>query len=389
GHDALYSSLLSLEKAVKDKWSDEDEKRFVTLVKEYTGRHQKGKYRLDLEFKVALIAYEKGRYDDASPIFERLGREFAGEERGIKSQDLYLDILNIQKNYTVLKNYAAKLRTGNKLAERKEKLTKIYEQAYFMEVQDMAEKNKHLDAIKGYKEFARQNKSSVLAEQAWWNALQLHFKIMDFPGGADAAEKFYEQFPKSKRAVEALLRAAQTYEDMAQLDQASKVLMDLSIADVKSAHKWKSLAADFLVIVGKERQAVQLYESLQGNPDEATAFHALEQMEILSRTHPTGARRKLLLNRVAESNRQPQASLAQLAQLEEVYAAKNYSQAFIDAKKIVGSGGQASTKARARARFIQAEILEREFLSQSVKARAERIAVVLALKTEKLEKAQK
>ncbi|MCB0365111.1 MAG: tetratricopeptide repeat protein [Bdellovibrionaceae bacterium] len=388
-HDALYSSLLSIEKAVKDKWSDEDEKRFVFLVKEYTGRHSKGKYRLDLEFKMALIAYEKGRYADASPIFERLGREFDGEDRGIKAQDLYLDILNIQKNYTALKNYAAKLKTGKKLGERKEKLTKIYEQAYFMEVQDLAEKNKHLEAIKGYKEFAGQNKSSTLAEQAWWNALQLHFKILDFPGGAEAAESFYEQFPKSSRSVEALLRAAQTYEDMAQLDRASKVLMDLAVADAKSAHKWKSLAADFLVLTGNEKQAVVLYESLQGHQDQATAFHALQQMELISRAQPTSARRRLLLKRIAESGQQPQSSLAQLAQLEEVYSSKDYSQAFIDAKKIVGAGGQASIKARARARFIQAEILEQEFLHQSVKARAERIAVVLALKTEKLEKAQK
>ena len=128
---------------------------------------------------------------------------------------------------------------------------------------------------------------------------------------------------------------------------------------------------------------------MQGHQDQATAFHALQQMELISRAQPTSARRRLLLKRIAESGQQPQSSLAQLAQLEEVYSSKDYSQAFIDAKKIVGAGGQASIKARARARFIQAEILEQEFLHQSVKARAERIAVVLALKTEKLEKAQK
>ena len=43
----------------------------------------------------------------------------------------------------------------------------------------------------------------------------------------------------------------------------------------------------------------------------------------------------------------------------------------------------------ARARFLQARVLDDEYRGQSVKARVERIGVVLALKTEKLEKAQK
>lgn len=73
--------------------------------------------------------------------------------------------------------------------------------------------------------------------------------------------------------------------------------------------------------------------------------------------------------------------------LEEIYSSGDPSEAFNEAKKIV-SLGKSAKKALARARFIQAQILEKEFYNQSVKSKAERITVVLALKTEKLEKAQ-
>jgi hypothetical protein len=43
---------------------------------------------------------------------------------------------------------------------------------------------------------------------------------------------------------------------------------------------------------------------------------------------------------------------------------------------------------KARLRLIQAKVLEQEFLKQSVKSRAEKVATVLAIKTEKLQKAQ-
>jgi len=51
-------------------------------------------------------------------------------------------------------------------------------------------------------------------------------------------------------------------------------------------------------------------------------------------------------------------------------------------------GETAALSAKARARLVQAQILEDEFVKSSVKAKVDRLALVLAIKTEKLEKAQ-
>ena len=60
---------VSLEKATNDKWSAEDEKNFHQLASEYVQKNPKGQYRLDLEYKMALLAYERERYDEAAPPF--------------------------------------------------------------------------------------------------------------------------------------------------------------------------------------------------------------------------------------------------------------------------------------------------------------------------------
>jgi hypothetical protein len=84
---------------------------------------------------------------------------------------------------------------------------------------------------------------------------------------------------------------------------------------------------------------------------------------------------------------QPQAGEAKAAQVEKLYESGKFEEAFNESRRILGSSGLDNSQ-KARVRFVQAQILEKEYLNQSVKSRAERIATVLAIKTEKLDKAQ-
>ena len=73
----LGTALSSLwEKAVgKGKWNDKDESRFAKLVNHYSKNHKDGKFRLDVEFKLGLIYYDKSKYGKAAPVFYSLGRQ--------------------------------------------------------------------------------------------------------------------------------------------------------------------------------------------------------------------------------------------------------------------------------------------------------------------------
>lgn len=386
-HDASYAAVLSLEKAVGDKWNEKDEKTFHTLATNYVTQNPKGQYRLDVEFRLGLIAYEKNRYDEAGPIFLRLGQDYATVDKGLKAQDLYLDILNIKKDYKGLREYSKTLMKVSKDNVRQAKLKKIYEEAYFFQIQKMEEEKKYEMAMVEYAKFAQENNKSPLAEKAQWNAMQLHFKVLDFAGGAIAAEKFFDNFTAAPNRVEALMRSAQTFESMGQLQDAARVLIKLVAADPNSATKWKTLAADFMALSGQHAQAKKLYAELKVKASEKTIVEIDEKLMMIEKYNDNEKGTRELLVVIAKSGVQPQASLAKAELLEYTFAAHNWKEAFSDAKDIIGTKG-ASPSAKARARYVQAQILEDEFLNQSVKAKADRLATVIAIKTEKLEKAQ-
>ncbi|MGE0764274.1 MAG: hypothetical protein AB7N80_13410 [Bdellovibrionales bacterium] len=385
-HDASYAAVLSLEKAVGDKWSDKDEKSFHELAKSYVASNPKGQYRLDLEFKMALIAYEKERYDEAAPMFIRLGKDYARNEKGKKAQDLYLDILNLKKDYKGLKDYSKDLIRAESSAPRKDKLQKLYEQSYFLDVQSLEEAKKYPAAIAGYKEFAMGNPQSDLAVKAWWNAVQLHYKVLDFVGGAKAAEDYFDRFPTAKNGMDALLKAAQSYESLGQLEPAADVLHKISKLEPKNATKWNALAADFYMLSNRPVKAKKLLMDLRQASEPDVRSQTLDKLLLLERA-AGGPGYKELLTIIANSGVQPQASFAKVELVEEMFKAGQQTEAFNEAKKVIGASA-ASNFAKSRARLIQARVLEDEFLKQSVKSRAEKVATVLAIKTEKLEKAQ-
>ncbi|MBX3021692.1 MAG: tetratricopeptide repeat protein [Bdellovibrionales bacterium] len=386
GHDASYGAIVSLEKAVGEKWSSDDEKSFHQLATEYVQKNPKGAYRLDIEYKMALLAYERNRYDEAAPTFVRLGREFPTQEKGMKSQDLYLDILNLKKDYRGIRNYTTELMKLSADPTRGQKMQKLYEQAYFLEIQGLEEKNRLKEALAEYLAFAKQNPSSDLAEKAVWNAMQLQFKTGDLWNGAKTAEQFATQFPKSPQAVNSLLRAAQTFEQMAQLSEAARVLTKLAAKDEKASARWKELAADFHALQDEMPAARKLYGELKTNANAEQRVKIMRKLEALEKNYGSEQSHAEVLRAMIDQNIQPQANLARVELAEKMYAKNQLTEAFNEARRQQTSSMPKDLKARLR--LIQAKVLEQEFLKQSVKSRAERVGSVLAIKTEKLVKAQ-
>lgn len=388
-HDAGYASIVSLEKAVNDKWNDKDEKRFRELADNYVTRNKNGKHVVDIRFKRAFIAYEKGRYDEAAPDFKDLGWSKRDTSFGEKAQMLYLDILNIKKKYTDLKEYSSRL-LGTKLSDaRQSQFRKIFEEASFAEAQQLEEKGENIMAAEIFEKFAINNKSSKLADKAWWNSLSLFAKEGYILKATDMSQQMAKLFPQSEHAKDALLRAAQGYESMLDLKRAADALMALSVHDVKESRKWVSLAADFYALSGSKDEAQKLYRNMTKSKDLAVSQAAYSKLMALNEIKRGQLNDLKLLNEVAGSQVQPQASVA-LARIAELqYEGGKFSDAFKTSSKVLEMRKfGASTSSLARARMVQAQILEREFISQSVKSRGDRIAAVLQIKTEKLDKAQ-
>lgn len=385
-HDASYAAVLSLEKAVGEKsWGDEDEKTFQKLGNHYILKHPKGKYRPDIEYKLGLMAYEKADYDKAAPLFLSLSRQYAKHEKGVKAQDLYLDILNIKKAYKAIRSFTQEVIAKTSDDNRVAKLKSLNEQAYFLEAQTMEEDGNLKEALERYRAFAKTNPSSGLTEKALWNTFQLQVRLGQEWEGAKSAEAFADRYPNAKEATNALLKAAQTYENMGQLEAGARVLEKLTKQDAKSRTRWLELAADFYAIHGDALSARRLYQQLQReNP--AKRDELLVKQELVEKNLGTDDSHRAILQVMIQSNIQPQANQAKVQMVEKLYEQGKLSDAFELARKYLGAGLENSHKARVR--FVQAQILMKEFFASSVKSRAERVATVLAIKTEKLDKAQ-
>lgn len=393
-HDSAYAAIVSLEKATNDKWDKEaDERRFVELADSYVRRFPQGKYALDLQFKGAFIAYEKERYDEAAGKFKTIGwmknPKAQDAEKVTKAQDLYLDILNIKKDFKTLKEAAQSLLGQGVSVGRVTQIEKIYREAYFSEIQQIEEKGDLKAAVQSYKAFARENPKSELAPKAWWNASQLQFRMNDVMGGAETCHDMRRLFPTAPNVKECLTRSAQSYESLARLDLAAKVLLDLAEVESEKQAHWHELAADFFALSGDRSRAIGMYTKLSDSAKERS--RKIELLEKSMRVAQDGGDLKTVAaieKKYHQMGAEPFVSRMVLEQAEAALEKSDLTNAFNLSKRIVGNEGLPKDLL-ARARFVQAQVLEDEYRRQSVKARVERIGIVLAIKTEKLEKAQK
>ena len=391
---AAYAAVVSLERAVGDKWNDRDEERFVELSDTYVRVHPKGPYVTEVRFKRAFIAYEKEKYEIAAPIFKQIGWapvEGKSGERVVKSQDLYLDILNVRKDYKGIKEASRDLLKAGVEASRTSHIEKIYREAYFAEIQQQEEKGETTVAIESYKRFAKEQSASDLAPKAWWNASQLQFKSGDAVGGAETCHQLHKLFPQSPNVKDCLMKAAHTYEAIGRLDLASGVVLDLAQVESEKAAHWREVAADFFALSGAKDKAYAMYlklaEALKADA-KALYLALLEKAGAVAHDMDDKKAMAQIDGIYTAKGIEPQASRMVVEQAEKTFESGDLLKAFNISKKIIARD-DLPKDLLARARFIQARVLEDEYRKQSVKAKVERIGTVLAIKTEKLEKAQK
>ncbi len=408
--DAAYGAVVSLEKAVgESKWNDADEGLFNKLADVYLARAPQGPYALDLKFKRAFIAYEKENYNKAAGEFKQIGwanyssEAAANNPKVLKAQDLYLDILNIRKDYPGLKDAAQALLSrsvpgsgaANPQAKvREEHLSKIRREAWFAEVGEVEQKGEALKAVEMYKAFALDNKSSELAPRAWWNASQILFKTGDAAGGAGLCSEMSKMFPTAANAKECLSQAARTFEAIARLDLAAKVVLNLADLEPEKRSHWREVASDFFALSGtrdgKER-ALQMFLKIVDEKKPEGKLVVLEKSLQIAKELRDEKSMSAIRGKIESLGLEPAASRFLVEEAEAAYKAGDSTKAFNLAKRVVGRESQLrdAKDVPARARFLQARVLDDEYRQQSVKARVDRIGIVLAIKTEKLEKAQK
>lgn len=383
-HDSLYGALFSIEKLLEKQETAAIIEKQKTLARRYLKEFTNGEHTVAIQYKLGFIAYKQAEYDLALTYIKPLLAASQYEVFKVKSEDLTLDIYNIRKDYVTIQTVAKDILKRTKSGPREEALKKIIEEAHYSQVQKESKDLSPIKQIELLRVFATEHRETKLGRDAYWQGISMAYaKGFDIMG-ANLSLSYINQYPDDKRKPDALKEAAKAFLDSGDLKAGIKTLKTLAEVDTENSLKHRELVCDLYRINAQNIESRKCYKDLFGKVDKTKKASVLARM-IKTFDNESGAEYQDIQNQILALNIEPFATELLISQAKKLLMAKKFTEAFNLSLKI--NGRPVDETFRAEARLIQAEILESEFQSQSIKARENKLALVLSMKTEKLDKA--
>lgn len=387
-HDANYAALFSKEKSLEKSKDPLKEAERKELANRYLTLHPTGKFATSVRFKLGHIAYEEQNYAEAekvlTPLAQLKGQDNADIKR--KSEDLLLDMMNLRKDYAGIQKLSRAIAATTGDDARKNNMNKIMEEAHFTEVQDIVKASSDkTQAAQKLMEFSKAHEGSKLAQDATWQALSLMYADGKIYDGAELSLTYVQKYPSDKRNLDAMKEAAKAYAEVGQISKSAETLVKIAEVDKKGRNAHLELAADIYLLEKKTKEARAAYNGMLVDADRATLERIYGKLLDSYKSEPRSPELAKIQNQILAKGIEPYSTQIMISQAQALLDAGKMTAAFDLAMK--ANGRSAPAEVRAEARLIQAKILEKELAQQSVKAREEKFAMVLGMKTEKLDKA--
>lgn len=386
-HDSDYGALVSLEKARDVKKEDKDAENIVRLANVYLQKNPKGEFVTQVKFKIGFEAYNADNDKEAEKWLVPLAKDTKAGEFKRKSEDLVLDIMNQRKDYAALQSFSKEIGKQTTDAKRKQDLTKIQQEAQYAEIQDFAKSGEKTTAAEKLFGFYKENKSAPLAKDSLWQALSLYYSAGRLIDGADLALVYAKDFPEDKRSLDALKEAAGHYSESGFLEKSAEVLQILAVKDSKDSEKYLEAASELYLLEGDKKQGRQTLQKLLVGKTQSQQAKIYTKILQTMKGEESSKEYQQLETKIAGFGVEPYASELRFRRVDALFKANKWPEAFKASMSLVGADG-ISEDVRAKARLIQAQILEKEFVETRTKTTVDRLALVLSIKTEKLDKAQ-
>ena len=383
-HDSLYGALFSIEKQLEKQDHAETVEKQKRLGLRYIKEFSKGEHKFAIQYKLGFIAYKQTDYDLALSYITPLLPLTNYDALKTKSEDLVLDIYNLKKDYVTIQSAAKDILKRTKNSAREENIKKIIEEAHYSQIQQESKDLPQLKQIELLVTFSQDHQNTKLGREAYWQAISMAYSKGFDVLGANHSLGYIKQYPDDKRKLDALKDATKAYLDSGDLKIAIKTLKQLAEVDTENKLKHTDLICDLYKINSQITESRKCFRELFSFVDKTKKAAVLARM-IKTFESQSGAEYLEIQNQILSLNIEPFATEILVAQAKKLLAGKKYKEAFAMSLKI--NGRPVDETFRAEARLIQAEILESEFQTQSVKARENKLALVLSMKTEKLDKA--
>lgn len=385
--ESLYSALAA---AAKIPAKEEQKSRQKHLAHKYLSRFPKAAREIEAQFLVASLEYEAKNYAEAEKYFA-LCLKHPLKEKNLniveKTEDILLDIYNIRKEFPRIALLATSIMNKTNSADRKKVMKTLIEEADYAKLAETQAKEV-TKSPEVYFAYFQKHPNSKLGR----NALLSAFDVASLLNRPQLAQQYYNEFLKyypddSLRPVLTRKLALQ-WIDFGQ-PRMAKTLLATS-QDPKDLEAKVELTLNF----GSDQELLKMISeneqkaSPQNKADKGRLyFELLTSRGSRPSNDPVNKALEKYLN---QEKQEPYFSELQSRVLEREFltsSPRQWSDFFAKATKIVNNK-TALPESRARARLIQASILEKEFLSQGMKASDERRELVVAIKVEKLAKAQ-
>lgn len=387
-HDAVYGALFALEKIrLGQSPGDAEPLRRKALATTYVERFPKGDHTGGVILSLGVIEAEAKDFATSRKWLKPLLDANYGRDLQIKAEDVALDLLNQEKNFKLLAATAKTFAARDNGKARRLALRKLEAEASYAQLRLESETLKDTEKAQKLAAYAETHHEESLGHDALMEALGLNFKVGLTRRAAESVDKLLKTKPDEARLKEILPDLAAKLATEGELHKAASYLQEAAQRDPKAAPAHREAAADFLLLEGLGHEARAIYRSLLPTAERETRIRLYTKIQGSLKDAPSDRERQQLEELVLAQNLEPFATKLLTDRATELLKRGQNTAAFEAARKIMSRDRPASE--RADARLIQARILEDEFIRQSVKSSKEdRFSMVLALKTEKLEKAQ-
>ena len=386
-HDALYGAIYSTDKlSEKDKNHDSSlSEKQERLTQRYVKEFPQGEYLEPLKFKLGFLAYQKQNSEEALKYLLPIATAAKDQKLKLKSEDIVLDIYNLKKDYKSIQAFAQKASATNASDDRKKMLTQIKEEAHFSQMQiDMNQQDpvKKIDALMA---FSNEHKNSKLSKEALWQSISLAYANGYEIKGAGLSLNYYAKFPQDPKSIDSLKEAVKAYTDSGYIPESIRTLALLAKLEPTKTESYLEVSCGLMMVNNQIKEAQGCYKSLFNKGDKNRKIQILAKMEETLDKNQDVTQIEGMESIILKENIEPYATRSLISRSRRLLNDKKFTEAFNLSLKVNSRPVDADT--RAEARLIQAEILEKEFISQSVKTTESKFSLVLSMKTEKLDKA--
>ncbi len=384
-HDALYGALYSLEKQIDKKDDVLLLEKQKSLGQRYIKEFANGEHVTEIQYKLGFIAYKQNDYDLALTSLLPLTKKTKSPDIKNKSEDIVLDIYNIKKDYKAIQAFAKETNKTVSNEKRKQSLNKIIEESHYSQIQIEAAQLPVLKQIEQLRAFAKEHSTSKLGQDAFWQSISLAYSNGFDVQGAEMSLDFVKQYPQDARRLDAVRDAVKSFIDAGQIPNAISTLRDLARLDVAHNFTHLELSCDLLRINNQLAESRGCYRGLFETADKKKKTELLTKIMKSFKENSESNELASIESEILKENIEPYATQLLIQQAQKLLSNHKYKDAFALSLKI--NARPVDIDARAEARLIQAGVLEKEFVDQSVKARESKFASVLSMKTEKLDRA--